>query len=79
MGSGYGTPLTEFTIWQMLPATASGMPPAMATACGMTLMNPESGGPAAPGVNVTAHPIVTGGPGILFSRLCSRHRAFYPL
>src|SRR6185295_12702094 len=64
IGSGYGTPDNEFTIWQTLPTVASGIPPAVTTACVITLMNPESGGPAAPGVNTTAQPIVTGGPGI---------------
>src|SRR5437016_5201580 len=62
--NGYGAPLTEFTIWQMEPATASGIPPAVTAACGMETITPESGAPAAPGVTITAHPILTGGPGI---------------
>ena len=67
IGSGYGTPDTELIIWQTLPTVASGIPPAVTTAWVMTLMKPESGGPAAPGVRTTAHPIVTGGPGIFVS------------
>jgi hypothetical protein len=66
IGSGYGTPESEFTIWQMLPTVASGWPPAVAMVCRMTVINPESGGPAAPGLNTTAHPIVTGGPGMFY-------------
>ena len=49
MGSGYGAPVREFTIWQIEPATASGWPPAVTAACGMDTITPESGGPAAPG------------------------------
>src|SRR5262245_16722860 len=64
MGSGYGTPDTEFTIWQMLPDVASGMPPAVAMVWVTATITPESGGPAAPGLSTTAHPIETGGPGI---------------
>ena len=64
IGNGYGTPESEFTIWQMLPTVANGIPPAVTTAWVMTEMIPESGGPAAPGLNMTAHPIETGGPGI---------------
>src|SRR5579871_3062125 len=65
MGSGYGTPETELTIWQMLPTVASGCPLAVTIDWRMTLTKPESGGPAAPGVNTTAQPIETGGPGIV--------------
>src|SRR5581483_12210918 len=64
IGSGYGTPLTELTIWQMLPTVASGKPPAVTIACGMMLMKPLSGGPAAPGERTTAQPSDTGGPAI---------------
>jgi hypothetical protein len=67
IGSGYGTPDTEFTIWQMLPTVASGIPDAVATVCVITLMKPLSGGPAAPGLSTTAHPIETGDPGISVS------------
>src|SRR5262252_2638453 len=63
IGSGYGTPERELIIWHTLPTVASGRPPAVTTACVMTVMKPESGGPAAPGDSTTAHPIVTGGPG----------------
>src|SRR5438046_8503507 len=68
MGRGYGAPLTELIIWQTLPTTASGMPPAVAIACGTTVMIPLSGAPAAPGLNTTAHPMVTGGPAMPVSR-----------
>src|SRR5579884_1167958 len=70
----------------MDPATASGIPLAVTMPCGMDRMTPESGAPAAPGVTITAHPIVTGGPGIFKSLLTRRktgrarerqHRAFY--
>src|SRR5262245_28517981 len=64
IGSGYGTPDTEFTIWHTLPTVASGRPPAVTAACVITLMKPESGGPAAPGLRTTAHPTVTGDPGM---------------
>ncbi len=63
--SGYGAPEIELTIWQIVPATARGIPPAMTEAWGTCTMTPLSGGPAAPGVTITAHPMLTGGPGIL--------------
>jgi hypothetical protein len=69
IGSGYGTPETEFTIWHTLPTVASGCPLAFTTAWVITLMNPESGGPAAPGLSTTAQPIETGGPGIILHRM----------
>jgi hypothetical protein len=56
--------VTELTIWQMLPTVASGSPLAITIACGITLMKPLSGGPAAPGERTTAQPIDTGGPAI---------------
>src|SRR5262245_33830383 len=65
IGSGYGAPLTEFTIWQMLPTVASGCPFAVTVACVMTLMIPLSGGPAAPGLRTTAQPMLTGGPAMV--------------
>src|SRR5438067_13362463 len=65
IGSGYGTPETEFTIWQMEPAVASGCPDAVAAVCSTATMTPLSGGPAAPGERTTAQPIDTGGPGIV--------------
>jgi hypothetical protein len=65
MGSGYGTPDTEFTIWQMLVITANGMPFAVANVCGIVVMTPLSGGPAAPGLTITAQPMETGAPGIV--------------
>src|SRR6266851_645187 len=37
----------------------------MTAVCSTTLITPLSGAPAAPGVSTTAHPIETGGPGIL--------------
>jgi hypothetical protein len=48
----------------MLPEVASGMPPAVAAVCKTAVMIPVSGGPAAPGLNMTLHPMVTGLPGI---------------
>src|SRR5437867_4282332 len=36
----------------------------MTEACATWTMTPVSGGPAAPGVTITAHPMLTGGPGI---------------
>src|SRR5262245_20393339 len=64
IGSGYGAPDNEFTIWQIDPVVAMGSPLAAAFVCVITEMTPVSGGPAAPGDNSTAHPTETGGPGI---------------
>jgi hypothetical protein len=64
MGSGYGAPLTELIIWQMDPPVASGMPVAVAALWVIAVIIPVSGGPAAPGLKITLHPIVTGLPGI---------------
>src|SRR5947209_8052354 len=36
----------------------------------MPTITPESGGPAAPGVTMTAHPMLTGGPGMLAPSPC---------
>jgi hypothetical protein len=63
-GNGYGAPLTELIIWQMDPPVARGMPAAVAALCVIAVIIPVSGGPAAPGLNTTLHPIVTGLPGI---------------
>jgi hypothetical protein len=52
---------------QIDPAVASGMPPAVRNGGKMPTMVPLSGGPAAPGVTITAAPIVTGGPGMAIS------------
>ncbi len=52
-------------IWQIDPATARGRPETVADVWGTEMIIPESGGPAAPGVRRTAHPMVTGKPGIL--------------
>ena len=62
IGSWYGTPLTELTIVQIDPVTASGMPFATAVVWVIVVITPESGGPPAPGDTVTAHPMLTGGP-----------------
>jgi hypothetical protein len=62
---GYGNPQTEFTIKQSEPDVASGNPPTVMTGGKMPTIVPMSGGPEAPGVTITAHPIVTGGPGIV--------------
>jgi hypothetical protein len=59
-------PDNELIIWQSEPAVASGNPLAVMTGGKMVMMAPISGGPAAPGVIITAAPIVTGGPGIVF-------------
>jgi hypothetical protein len=67
IGNGYGAPVTEFTIWQIEPTVAKGSPPPVAFACVTTVMTPVSGGPAIPGESSTAHPIETGGPGIVVS------------
>src|SRR5688572_5155084 len=64
----YGTPETEFTSCAIDPAVASGIPPAIRNVAGTLTMTPLSGGPAAPGVSTTAHPIETGGPDIRSSR-----------
>src|SRR5207248_433103 len=69
--SGYGTPETELTIWQIEPATASGIPLAVTAVCGIWTITPLSGGPAAPGVTTTAQPMETGGPGITRGRSSS--------
>jgi hypothetical protein len=60
----YGAPDTEFTMEHNEPATATGIPETVTLVWGMTTITPLSGGPAAPGVTITAHPIETGGPGI---------------
>jgi hypothetical protein len=52
----------------MEPVTASGIPFAVAIACGTMMITPESGGPAAPGESRTAQPIDTGGPGIALTK-----------
>jgi hypothetical protein len=67
IGSGYGTPETELTIWQMEPAVASGRPEAAALLCSTDTITPESGGPDAPGLRSTAQPMETGGPDIVVS------------
>jgi hypothetical protein len=51
----------------MLPIVANGIPLATAHDWVMVVMNPESGGPAAPGLRITAQPTVTGGPDISFN------------
>jgi hypothetical protein len=66
--SGYGEPETLFTIWQIEPAVASGMPPAVTAVWRMLTITPLSGAPAIPGVTITAQPRLTGGPGISRSR-----------
>jgi hypothetical protein len=53
------------TIWQIDPEVASGMLPAVTVACSTVVMIPLSGAPATPGVTSTAHPMLTGGPGIV--------------
>jgi hypothetical protein len=53
------------TIWQIEPAVASGIPPAVNAVCVIATITPLSGGPAIPGVTMTAHPMLTGGPGTL--------------
>ena len=63
IGSGYGTPETELTIWQIEPVVASGIPFAVAVAWSTATITPLSGGPAAPGLRTTAQPMLTGGPG----------------
>src|SRR6478672_5018198 len=40
------------------------MPDAVTTVWRMVVITPESGGPAAPGLRITAHPMLTGGPGM---------------
>jgi hypothetical protein len=65
IGSGYGAPETELTIWQIDPAVASGIPDAVTVACRIVRITPLSGAPAAPGERTTAQPMVTGGPGIV--------------
>ena len=60
-------PETEFTIWQIEPAVASGSPDAVAVVCSTATMTPLSGGPAAPGERTTTQPMETGGPGIVSS------------
>src|SRR5262245_37003894 len=64
MGREYGAPLTELTIMQIEPMTASGMPFAVTMAWGMTVITPLSGAPAAPGDSTTVQPMDTGDPGI---------------
>jgi hypothetical protein len=61
IGSTYGTPLNELTIWQSDPVTAKGIPLAVTVVCSIVVITPESGGPAAPGDNTTAQPTETGG------------------
>jgi len=56
MGSVYGTPVTLFTIKQMEPRVANGCPLAAGDADVMTMIEPVSGGPAIPGLNITEHP-----------------------
>ena len=63
--SGYGKPQTEFTIMQIEPAVASGIPLAVMTGGMTAMMVPVSGGPDAPGLTITIAPMLTGGPGIL--------------
>lgn len=65
IGSVYGAPDTELTMLHNDPATASGIPAASTALCGMVVMTPLSGAPAAPGLTMTAHPTVTGGPDII--------------
>ena len=65
MASGYGTPVTELTIWQIEPATASGMPLAVTNGLRDWMITPVSGAPAIPGVTITAQPMLTGGPGMV--------------
>jgi hypothetical protein len=65
IGSGYGAPDSEFTIWQMLPTVARGMPFAVTHVCVITVMTPVSGGPAAPGLTITVQPMLTGDPGMI--------------
>jgi hypothetical protein len=73
MTSGYGNPHTELIIRHIEPAVASGIPAAVITGGKMAMIVPISGGPDAPGVIITEHPIVTGGPGIrLSSRLTAK-------
>src|SRR5712691_9923958 len=62
--SGYGKPQTELIIRQMEPDVASGIPLAVMNGGSTTRMAPVSGGPDAPGLTITEHPIVTGDPGI---------------
>jgi len=64
IGRTYGAPDTEFTIEHKEPATAIGIPDTVTLLCGMSTITPLSGGPAAPGLTMTAHPIETGGPDI---------------
>jgi hypothetical protein len=44
------------------------MPPAVTVLCGIIVIMPLSGGPAAPGLTITAQPMVTGGPDIIRPR-----------
>ena len=64
--NGYGKPQTEFTIMQIEPAVASGIPLAVMTGGMTAMMVPVSGGPDAPGLTITIAPMLTGGPGIFF-------------
>jgi hypothetical protein len=67
MTSGYGNPHTELIIKHIEPAVASGIPAAVITGGNTPTTVPISGGPEAPGVIITEHPIVTGRPGMPFS------------
>lgn len=64
MTAGYGNPHTELIIRQIDVLVASGIPPAVITGGRTAMIVPVSGKPDAPGVRMTEHPIVTGGPGI---------------
>ncbi len=69
----------ELTIKHMEPTIASGMPPDVGPPGGIKVMVPLSGTPAGPGDTITAHPIVTGGPGMFFLLSCRkiRHPSYF--
>ena len=65
MGKVYGIPESELIIMHIEPVIARGIPLAVGPPGGIIVMVPLSGAPATPGDSTTAHPIVTGGPGIV--------------
>jgi len=62
-------PDSELIIVQTEPTIARGWPDAVGPPGGITVMVPLSGTPAIPGASTTAHPIVTGNPGMVFLSL----------
>src|SRR2546427_11609690 len=57
-------PLSELIIVQSDPEVASGRARAVMTGGKTATIVPVSGTPVAPGVTMTMHPMLTGGPGI---------------